>query len=87
MYNGENSIPNIIEIGKDTYTLDRMLNEVSAGVVKGTPRWGQRGASAVFDHYMNALIYMMPEQKNPTEMQHDWHVMLMVRMIEMIQDR
>jgi|Transcript_10855 hypothetical protein len=87
IYNGENSIPFILELGKDEISLRRLIFEVTVSVVRGTPRWGQRGHSAVFDHFMSALIYMIPEHRKPEEMQHDWQVMLMVRMIEMIQEQ
>ena len=62
------------------------MHEVSLGVVKGTPRWGQRAQDAIFTHYANGLIYMMPDQIEPKEMMEDWKVMLMVRMIEMMQE-
>ena len=29
---------------------------------------------------------MMPEQKEPAEMQEDWRIMLMVRLIEIMQE-
>jgi len=35
---------------------------------------------------MNGLIYMMPEQLSPEELQDDWHIMLMLKMIETIQE-
>ena len=36
---------------------------------------------------MNALIYMIPEQLSPEEMEKDWRIMLMVSIIELIQER
>ena len=86
IYNGENSVPFILELGKDELNLGRMVHEINTGVVKGTPRWGQRAHSAVFNHMVNALIYMVPEPLSPDEMEADWRVMLMVRMIEMMQE-
>ena len=66
--------------------MPRLMHEIAVGVVKGTPRWGQRASDAIFTHYANGLIYMMPESKEPKEMMEDWIVMLMVRMIEMMQE-
>lgn len=86
IYNGENSIPYILEFEKDHIDLRRLMYEVTVWGVKGTPRWGQRAHSAVFDFFSNALIFMIPDAMSPEEMQKDWRVMLMVRMIEMIQE-
>jgi len=87
IYNGENSIPFILEIGKDEVDLARLIFEINTGIVKGTPRWGQRANTAVFTHYVNGLIYMIPEMMEPTEMQKDWRMMLMVRLVELIQEK
>lgn len=87
IYNGENSIPIILEFGKDEIDLHRVFYEVTVGTVKGTPRWGQRANSAIFDFYENGLIYMMPKMLEPEEMMKDWKVMLMVRITELIQER
>ena len=86
IYNGENSIPNILEFGKDNIDLHTVFFEVTVGVVKGTPRWGQRANSAIFDFLENGLIYMMPKMLEPEEMMKDWRVMLMVRITELIQE-
>jgi len=40
IFNGENSIPSILEFGKDNIDLNRLFYEVTVGSVKGTPRWG-----------------------------------------------
>lgn len=68
IYNGENSVPYILEFGKDHIDLQRLFYEVTIGAVKGTPRWGQRAHSAVFDFFSNALIYMIPEAISPEDM-------------------
>ena len=47
-YNGENSIPLVLELGLDNIEVSRLIYETTIGVVKGTPRWGQRAQSAVF---------------------------------------
>ena len=39
-YNGENSIPFLLEPTNDEVTLPRLIYELAVGVVKGTPRWG-----------------------------------------------
>ena len=40
LFNGENSIPIVLEIDKDEVSLSLLIREVTLGVVKGTPRWG-----------------------------------------------
>lgn len=67
-FNGENSVPFILEVGKDNIDLPRLMHEISVGIVKGTPRWGQRASDAIFTHFANGLIYMIPEQMEPKEM-------------------
>ena len=83
-YNGENSVPFILQVGLDKIDLPRLMFETTAGVVKGTPRWGQRANAAIFNHFSNGLIYMMPESIEPEKMMEDWRIMLMVRMIELM---
>lgn len=38
---------------------------LQTSVVKGTPKWGQRAHSAIFDFYQNGLVYMMPDLLRP----------------------
>ena len=47
-----------MELGLNNIELSRLFYETTIGCVKGTPRWGQRAHSAVFDFNTNALIYM-----------------------------
>ena len=39
-YHGENSVPYILTMGQDRVDVPRLAFETTAGVVKGTPRWG-----------------------------------------------
>ena len=41
-YNGENSMPKILEEGKDELSLEALMLDNTVQVVLGTPRWGQR---------------------------------------------
>ena len=77
-YNGVNSVPFIIEIADEPISLHRVLYETTIRSVLGTPMWGQRANSALFDFYQNGLIYMMPEMIEPEKMLEDWRVMLMI---------
>ena len=61
LYNGDNSIPTIFEVVKDEVDIQEILMELNVAIVKGTPRWGQRGMSAIFEYQQSALIYMIPE--------------------------
>ena len=83
-FNGEESIPYILEVKEEGIETSRLLYENAVRAVNGTPMWGSRAKSAVFDYNANALIYMTPEQQTTEEMTSDWRFMLMVRVIEMI---
>ena len=85
-YNGENSIPYIIEIGEEPIEVHRILYETTIRTVLGSPMWGQRANSALFDFYQNGLVYMMPEMIETDKMVDDWRIMLSVGMIELMQE-
>lgn len=86
-YNGENSIPYIIELQDDSpVAAHRLLYETTVRTVKGSPRWGQRANSAVFDFYQNGLVYIMPEKMSMEEMQADWRVNIAVECVHIIQE-
>jgi hypothetical protein len=56
---------------------------VNTSVVKGTPRWGQRAHSSIFDFYQNGLVYMMKSVESPEELAKDWKVQGLARIPEM----
>ena len=85
-FNGEESIPYILEVTEEGIETSRLLYENAVRAVNGTPMWGSRAKSAVFEYNANALIYMTPEQQTTEEMTSDWRFMLMVKVIEMIQE-
>ena len=86
-YNGDDSIPSILKVGKDKFDVQAILMELNVAIVKGRPTWGQRGMTAVFEHHQSALIYMIPEQSDKQDMIKDWRLMLMFRMIKMMQEQ
>ena len=61
MYNGWNSLPYILELGKDEFDTSSLLFDMTIHAVNGTPKWGSRAKAAIFDFYQNGLIYMMPD--------------------------
>ena len=65
-----------------------MSRAVTLSVVRGTPRWGQRGMQAIYDFNEAAIVYMMPEQVevNDDELKKDWRLRIMVAIVEMIQN-
>ena len=65
-----------------------MARAVTLSVVRGTPRWGQRGMQAIYDFNEAAIVYMMPEQVevNDDELKKDWRLRIMVAIVEMIQN-
>lgn len=86
-YNGDSSIPFILEL-VDEAPIDthRLLYETTIRAVKGTPRWGQRANSAIFDFYQNGLVYIQPKTQNQDEMNSDWRVLLAVEYIHIMQE-
>ena len=56
-------------------------------ICRGTARWGQRGHSAMFDHFMNGLVYMHENNKEPEDLAQDWRQYIMIRMMEIIQEQ
>ena len=63
-FNGENSVPYILEV-EDGIDAHRIMFETNVRAVNGTPKWGSRANSAIFDFYKNGLIYMMEEMLTP----------------------
>ena len=39
-YNGDNSIPKFLELGKDSVDIDTLMVELTTRAVIGTPKWG-----------------------------------------------
>ena len=68
MYNGENSLPYIIELGLDEFDTSKLIFEYTVHAVNGTPKWSTRAKSAIFQFKQNGLIYMMPEMLTMEEM-------------------
>ena len=60
-FNGEESIPYILEVKEEGIETSRLLYENAVRAVNGTPMWGSGAKSAVFEYNANALIYMTPE--------------------------
>ena len=46
-YNGEYSIPYVIEVNDDGLDKNRLLYETTVRVVNGSPRWSSRAKSAM----------------------------------------
>ena len=55
------------------------------GVSKGSPRWGQRTQSAIFDYKTPAMIYMYADTMTPQELSEDWRASLFVKVTEQLQ--
>ena len=60
------------------------MYETTMRTVLGTPMWGQRASSAIFDANVTALIYMTPELLKTQEWIDDWRVNMMVGAIDII---
>ena len=53
--------------------------------MKGTPRWGQRAYSSMYDFNNNAVVYYMKDTGSMEEIRQDWRVMLMVEINKWMQ--
>ena len=80
--------PDILQLGDEEDPLDLMKLAfiLNTGVVKGTPRWGQRAYSCIYDLRQTALIYYMPKVTSQEAFAEDWRVNLMVEVNKIIQD-
>ena len=65
--------------------MKQMMFTLHTGIVKGTPRWGERAYSALYDLNQNGLIYYMGERGSMDEIRQDWRVMLMLEVNKWMQ--
>ena len=84
IFNGEDSVPDIMTFGEDDLTVNQMNFALTTNIVKGTPKWGQRAFSAFFDWKQNGIIYYLPEIKRET-IEEDWRITLMVSVKDWMQ--
>ena len=82
-YNGEHLGPKIQKV-EEPVALSDLNYETTVRTVLGTPMWGQRASSAIFDANVTALIYMTPELLKTQEWIDDWRVNMMVGAIDII---
>lgn len=61
---------------------------VNFQICKGTPRWSQRSYDVIFNHYIPAIILMLPEDgiKEYDPNSKDWRVALFANVVEKIQE-
>ena len=86
-FNGHNSVPSAWEYTtNDPIDMEQLIFMATVGVVKGTPKWGQRAHAAIFDLMQNGIVFMMPELPTPEQLALDWKVQLMARITEMTQE-
>ena len=80
-YNGEHLGPFIQKV-ESPVDARELMYETTVRTVLGTPMWGQRASSAIFDYYQNALVYMTPEILQTQDWIDDWRVKMMVGTID-----
>ena len=86
LYNGQNSLPFILELGVDEFDANSLHYEATIHAVAGTPKWGVRANEAVFDYHRSALVYMTPEMMSADQMLEDWRITLMMKLIQVVQE-
>lgn len=87
-YNGLNSIPYHFTMEDDHITHDHLMFSLNTSIVKGTPRWSQRSYSALFNFWMNGIVFMMEEGAlHEAELpKDDWRAALMAKVTEWTQE-
>jgi len=80
-YNGEYLEPYIFKV-EEQLDADKLIYETTLRTVLGTPMWGQRANSAIFELGLNALVYMTPEMLEADDWSTDWRVKMMVGTID-----
>ena len=70
----------------DEFDTSSLSFESTVRSVYGTPKWGLRARSAIFDFYQNGLIFMVPEAMSVEEMSVDWKIMLMMSISHIVQE-
>ena len=87
-FNGENSIPYHLNMNEDAVSFEQLLYTLNTSTVKGTPRWSQRSYSALYDFFLNGIVYLMPEGSltNVVDSMKDWRVALMAKLTEWTQE-
>lgn len=87
-FNGENSIPYHHLVDEEEVSFEQLLYTLNTSVSKGTPRWSQRSYSALYDFYLNGIVYLMPEKSltNVVDSMKDWRVALMAKLTEWTQE-
>jgi len=61
---------------------------LNTSIVKGTARWSQRSYSALYDFWMNGLVFLMEEKalSRVVLSMKDWRVALMAKITEWTQE-
>lgn len=73
--NGENTKTVAMTIGyTKNLSLQLLTSTLNIQMVKGSPRWGQRAYSSIFDFKQNAIIYMMDDLSSHENVVNDWRV-------------
>ena len=61
---------------------------LNTSIVKGTARWSQRSYSALYDFWMNGIVFLMEEKalSQVVLSKDDWRVALMAKITEWTQE-
>jgi len=83
--NGDNTEEEVLTFGEHDISLQQLIFTLNTQMVKGTPRWGQRAFSSIFDFRLSAVIYMISDFVSAEQVEDDWRIDLMVKVNEFIQ--
>ena len=89
-FNGLNALPQHLEWDLDSVTYDQLLFTLNTSIVKGTPTWSQRSYSALYDYWMNGIVFLVEEgaiyNHDPENYAKDWRMALMAKLTEYMQE-
>ena len=87
-FNGENSIPQHLTVDEDFINFEQLMFTLNTAIVKGTARWSQRSYSALYDFWMNGIVFLMEEKalSQVVLTKDDWRVALMAKITEWTQE-
>lgn len=75
-------------IDEDFINFEQLMFTLNTSIVKGTARWSQRSYSALYDFWMNGLVFLIEEKalSKVVLLADDWRVALFAKITEWTQE-
>lgn len=65
------------------FTIENISYNVNVSILRAMPRWSKRAYSTLSDMHANAIVFMVPDLKNPEELVKDWRYEAFAEIVEM----